>query len=71
MRTTAVPLTAWRAIFGFGLVSLAADMVYEGARSITGPLLAVAQLVSAVLLAVTLRLPQAGDSGDAAPSGGR
>lgn len=25
---------------GFGVVSLAADMVYEGARSITGPLLA-------------------------------
>ncbi len=30
----------WRAVIGFGLVSLAADMVYEGARSITGPLLA-------------------------------
>src|SRR6476661_2888473 len=30
----------WRAVVGFGLVSLAADMVYEGARSITGPLLA-------------------------------
>jgi MFS family permease len=29
----------WRAIVGFGIVSLAADMVYEGARSITGPLL--------------------------------
>ncbi|WP_373873164.1 MFS transporter [Actinoplanes italicus] len=27
-------------MLGFGLVSLAADMVYEGARSITGPLLA-------------------------------
>ena len=25
---------------GFGVVSLAADMVYEGARSVTGPLLA-------------------------------
>ena len=32
-------LSPWRAIVGFGLVSLAADMVYEGARSITGPLL--------------------------------
>lgn len=32
-------ITAWRAIVGFGMVSLAADMVYEGARSITGPLL--------------------------------
>jgi MFS family permease len=33
-------LTPWRAITAFGLVSLAADMVYEGARSVTGPLLA-------------------------------
>jgi MFS family permease len=32
--------TPWRAVVGFGVVSLAADMVYEGARSITGPLLA-------------------------------
>jgi MFS family permease len=30
----------WRTVIGFGVVSLAADMVYEGARSITGPLLA-------------------------------
>jgi MFS family permease len=30
----------WRAVVGFGVVSLAADIVYEGARSITGPLLA-------------------------------
>jgi hypothetical protein len=30
----------WRVVVGFGLVSLAADMVYEGARSVTGPLLA-------------------------------
>ena len=30
---------AWRAVVGFGVVSLAADMVYEGARSVTGPLL--------------------------------
>jgi hypothetical protein len=29
----------WRAVVGFGMVSLAADMVYEGARSVTGPLL--------------------------------
>lgn len=29
----------WRVVVGFGTVSLAADMVYEGARSITGPLL--------------------------------
>jgi len=32
-------LTAWRAVVGLGMVSLAADMVYEGARSVTGPLL--------------------------------
>jgi MFS family permease len=29
----------WRAVVGFGVVSLTADMVYEGARSVTGPLL--------------------------------
>ncbi|WP_255432216.1 MFS transporter [Cellulomonas sp. SLBN-39] len=31
---------AWRVVLGLGVVSLAADMVYEGARSVTGPLLA-------------------------------
>lgn len=36
----AVGWSPWRAVVGFGVVSLAADMVYEGARSITGPLLA-------------------------------
>jgi MFS family permease len=36
---TAVPESAWRVVVGFGVVSLAADMVYEGARSIYGPLL--------------------------------
>ncbi|MFL6128024.1 MAG: MFS transporter [Mycobacteriales bacterium] len=30
----------WRTVVGFGLVSLTADMVYEGARSVYGPLLA-------------------------------
>src|SRR5215218_5244186 len=30
----------WRAVVGFGVVSLLADAVYEGARSVTGPLLA-------------------------------
>jgi len=34
-----VTWSPWRAVVGFGVVSLAADMVYEGARSITGPLL--------------------------------
>src|SRR3954452_12126863 len=32
--------TPWRVVVGFGVVSLAADMVYEGARSVYGPLLA-------------------------------
>lgn len=32
--------SAWHAVVGFGIVSLTADMVYEGARSVTGPLLA-------------------------------
>ena len=31
--------SAWRSVVGFGIVSLAADMVYEGARSVSGPLL--------------------------------
>jgi len=34
------PASPWGAVVGFGLVSLAADMVYEGARSVTGALLA-------------------------------
>lgn len=29
----------WRTVFAFGLVSLAADMVYEGMRAMAGPLL--------------------------------
>ncbi|BCJ75385.1 major facilitator superfamily protein [Catellatospora sp. IY07-71] len=32
-------LSPWRTVVAFGLVSLCADLVYEGARSITGPLL--------------------------------
>src|SRR6478752_10587896 len=32
--------SAWRVVWWFGFVSLAADMVYEGARSKYGPLLA-------------------------------
>jgi MFS family permease len=56
----------WRTVVGFGVVSLAADMVYEGARSITGPLLASlgasALLIGLVTgageaLALVLRLP--------------
>ena len=41
----------WRAVVGFGVVSLAADMVYEGARSISGPLRA-SLGASAVLVGV-------------------
>jgi MFS family permease len=33
-------VTPWRVVAWFGVVSLAADMVYEGARSVTGPYLA-------------------------------
>lgn len=33
-------MSPWRFIVGFGTVSLLADFAYEGARSITGPLLA-------------------------------
>lgn len=38
--TTTKAWSPWRAVVWFGVVSLAADMVYEGARSITGPFLA-------------------------------
>ncbi|MFE7226032.1 MFS transporter [Nocardioides sp. NPDC057577] len=31
--------TPWRTVFAFGLVSLCADMVYEGMRAMTGPFL--------------------------------
>lgn len=53
-------------VLGLGVVSLAADMVYEGARSVTGPLLAslgvpmvVAGLVTGLgeAVALVLRLP--------------
>jgi hypothetical protein len=38
-RQRVTTFSPWRAVVGFGIVSLAADMVYEGARSVTGPLL--------------------------------
>ncbi|MGW2563471.1 MFS transporter [Streptomyces sp. NPDC001514] len=38
--TGAVGMRPWRFVLWFGTVSLLADFVYEGARSITGPLLA-------------------------------
>jgi MFS family permease len=36
---TATTWTPWRTVFAFGLVSLAADMVYEGMRATAGPFL--------------------------------
>lgn len=45
--------SAWRAVVGFGAVSLAADMVYEGARSVTGPLLASLGASAAIVGLVT------------------
>ncbi|GAB3791868.1 MFS transporter [Nocardioides ungokensis] len=39
-RATLPVWSPWRTVIWFGIVSLSADMVYEGARSITGPYLA-------------------------------
>lgn len=39
VRTPVAPLGAWGFVTRFGIVALLADFVYEGARSITGPLL--------------------------------
>ena len=39
MTTPLTRAAAWRVVVGFGLVSLAVDMVSDGARSIAGPLL--------------------------------
>lgn len=40
MTRTTLRLSAWRFVATFGVVSLLADLVYEGARSISGPYLA-------------------------------
>jgi len=45
--------SAWRVVWWFGFVSLAADMVYEGARSMYGPLLASLGATALVLGLVT------------------
>jgi MFS family permease len=45
--------SAWRVVWWFGFVSLAADMVYEGARSVYGPLLAVLGASAVVVGLVT------------------
>lgn len=39
-RGTSRGMSAWRFVVWFGVVAMLADVVYEGARSITGPLLA-------------------------------
>ncbi|MET8876036.1 MFS transporter [Nocardia sp. NPDC004604] len=44
-------MTPWRFVVGFGVVSLLADIVYEGARAVTGPYLA-SLGASAVLVGV-------------------
>ncbi|PUA79343.1 MFS transporter [Nocardioides currus] len=52
--STAPPrLTAWQVVWWFGFVSLAADMVYEGARSMYGPVLAALGASAAVVGLVT------------------
>ena len=45
--------SAWRVVWWFGFVSLAADMVYEGARSVYGPILAALGASAVVVGAVT------------------
>ncbi|MFB7918415.1 MFS transporter [Streptomyces sp. NPDC056061] len=50
---SAVGLRPWRFVIAFGIVSLLADVVYEGARSITGPLLASLGASAAVVGFVT------------------
>ena len=45
--------SAWRVVVAFGLVSMAADVVYEGARSVYGPLLASLGAGAVVVGAVT------------------
>lgn len=46
-------LSAWRFVTTFGVISLLADVVYEGARSITGPLLASLGATAVVVGVVT------------------
>lgn len=49
----AAGLSAWRFVTTFGVVSMLADIVYEGARSITGPLLASLGATAVVVGVVT------------------
>lgn len=48
-----VGMSAWRFVTAFGVISLLADIVYEGARSITGPLLASLGATAVVVGVVT------------------
>ncbi|HNQ08675.1 MAG TPA: hypothetical protein PKH97_16035, partial [Tetrasphaera sp.] len=50
--TSARP-SPWRLVWGLGVVSLSADMVYEGARSVYGPALAALGARAAVVGLVT------------------
>ncbi|WP_432180615.1 MFS transporter [Streptomyces sp. NBC_00063] len=53
MTHEATAMRPWRFVVWFGVVSLLADFVYEGARSVTGPLLASLGASAAVVGAVT------------------
>ncbi|MGW6747835.1 MFS transporter [Streptomyces sp. NPDC055006] len=53
MTQEATGMRPWRFVVWFGVVSLLADFVYEGARSVTGPLLASLGASAAVVGAVT------------------
>ncbi|MGW6141214.1 MFS transporter [Streptomyces sp. NPDC055144] len=53
MTHDATAMRPWRFVVWFGMVSLLADFVYEGARSVTGPLLASLGASAAVVGAVT------------------
>jgi MFS family permease len=52
-RATGTRWSPWRVVVGFGTISLTADMVYEGARSVYGPLLASLGASALVVGAVT------------------
>lgn len=52
-RAAGVPCSPWRFVVSFGIVSLLADVVYEGARSVTGPFLASLGASAAVVGIVT------------------
>lgn len=52
-RTVQPAWSPWRLVIGFGSISLAADMVYEGARSVYGPLLVSLGATAFVVSAVT------------------